>query len=130
MQAQQLVQTYLQSLGQRNLNAIMNCFAEQVEWNIPGDREIASWTGKRSTKAEIKEFFTTLWENTVPLSAEVDLLLADEENVVVTGVFASKMVKTGKTITSPFSIRIGFKNGLITKYILMEDSYQLSQCLK
>lgn len=108
----------------------MNCFAEQVEWNIPGDREIASWTGKRSTKAEIKEFFTTLWENTVPLSAEVDLLLADEENVVVTGVFASKMVKTGKTITSPFSIRIGFKNGLITKYILMEDSYQLSQCLK
>ena len=130
MEIAALVQNYFKHLAQRNLDGVMDCIADQVERNVPGDERLAPWTGKRSTKKEVREFYRLLWENAVPLSAEIHVLLANESDGVVTGTFSSRMKKTGKVLASPFSIHLQFKNGLITKYVLMEDSFQLSQCMQ
>lgn len=35
-------------------------FAETVDWDVPGAR-IVPWTGPRHTRAEVADYFKTLW---------------------------------------------------------------------
>lgn len=124
-----IAQRFIQSLGERNMEQLIPLFDEQVDWFVPGNQTLAPWTGKRETKQEINAVFELLWENTEPVSADIDCILAEGKSAVVTGTFSSRMLPTGKVVESLFSIHITVKNGLIVKYRLLEDSYAVSVAL-
>lgn len=43
--------------------SILDLFAENVDWDLPGNKEKFPWTGKRQTKKEIEDFFKELYSN-------------------------------------------------------------------
>jgi ketosteroid isomerase-like protein len=123
---QQLVQQFFTCLTQRNLIKLTALFAREIDWYIPGNETLVPWTGQRNKRSEIKQFFQLLWQNTEPVSAKVDHVVTDEHVSIITGEFSTKMLSTGKIVDSIFCIQITFKDGLITRYRLLEDSYAVS----
>lgn len=124
-----VVEKFLQFLSERNLDELIELFAGDVDWDIPGDQEKAAWLGKRTDKNSVREFYELLWSNTEPISAELEKLLVDENYAVIIGNFETKMLQTGKIVRSFFCIQLTLENDLIKKYRLFEDSYAVSQAL-
>lgn len=63
-QTRNIVQLFLKLLTERNIEGIAGLFSENVDWYIPGDKEKASWLGRRKNRKEVKEFYELLWNNT------------------------------------------------------------------
>lgn len=124
-----IAQQLIQFLGERNLEQLISLFDRQIDWFIPGNQTLAPWTGKRETKEEVKAFFKLLWGKTEYVSADIDHFLTENNCAVITGSFSTRMLQTGNTVDSPFSILIKVEDGLITKYRLLEDSYAVSAAL-
>lgn len=128
-QTQNTIQNYLGALAQRDLNALLSFFPENVDWYIPGDEKLAPWLGRKNNKKEIRDFFQLLWENTEPLSAQIDHLFIDGNQAAVIGAFSSRMTKTGKKYDSLFFIHFTLEDNLIVRYRLQEDSLALVEAL-
>ena len=126
---QRTLQLFLQYLTQRDGDNLVSFFSETVDWFIPGDEARAPWLGKRGSREEVRQFYHILWGHTEPLSATVDHIFTDGEEAVITGTFSTRMLPAGKVVDSPFSIHLTIKEGLITRYRLLEDSYAVSQAL-
>lgn len=126
---QEITNSFLKALSERDLEAIVHLFADQVDWYIPGNQKLAPWLGKRTTRQEIKEFYALLWENTVPVAASIDHISVGEKDVVITGNFSTRMLQTNKIFHSIFSIHFTVENNRIVRYRLLEDSYGLTKAL-
>jgi ketosteroid isomerase-like protein len=127
---QKVVNLFLQYLSQRDLKNLIQMFAEDIDWNIPGDKVLAPWLGKRSSRDEVEEFYELLWKNTVPKSAKVNNIMVDNSTAIVSGEFSTIMLKTNNVVDSMFFIEISVENSLIVKYRLLEDSYAVSLSLE
>ena len=122
-QTEAVVQRFLAALTQRNLGDLVALFAEHIDWYIPGNQDKALWLGKRNSRAQVQEFYETLWKHTEPISASIDKIFVDANDVVITGSFSTKMLQTNKKVDSLFSIQMRVEDDLIVKYRLLEDSY-------
>jgi ketosteroid isomerase-like protein len=126
---QTIVEKFLQFLGSRELENLVQLFADNVDWNIPGDTSAATWLGERSSKTEVTDFFRTLWLATESLSAEIHKIFIQQSDVVITGSFVTRMLQTKKVVESIFFIHFTVQDNLIVKYTLLEDSYAVSRSL-
>lgn len=124
-----IVKDFLNYLQKRDLKNLVNLFANDVKWEIPGNTKSIKWLGRRKSKSDVEDFFKTLWKETEPVSAEIHKILVDNYDVVIKGVFTTKMLKTEKVITSVFFIHLVVIEGKIIEYTLLEDSYAVSQSL-
>ncbi|MDW9381548.1 nuclear transport factor 2 family protein [Chryseobacterium sp. JV558] len=127
---QEIIQHFLQFLSERNLKELTNLFSDTVDWYIPGDEEKAPWLGIRNNKQEVSDFFELLWKNTEPISAKIDHIFTDDENAVITGEFATKMLETGNIAESLFCIQMRIQDHKIIRYRLLEDSLAVSKALE
>jgi len=125
----ELIEKFLAAMASRDLEALACNFSENIDWFIAGNETIAPWLGGRTNRQEIREFFMMLWANIEPVSVKVEHILADGNFGVVTGEFASRMLKTGKIYESIFSMHFTVENNLIIRYRLQEDSYALVDAL-
>lgn len=128
--AKDIAQQFCQALGDRDLTLIMSLLAEDLDWYIPGNQDIATWTGRRSHRNEIRAVLQDLWNNTEPLSVRIDHVLAEKDFAVITGEFSTRMLSTMKIVESIFSIHITVKNDLIVRYRLQEDSFAVVAALQ
>ncbi|MDR4890726.1 MULTISPECIES: nuclear transport factor 2 family protein [unclassified Chryseobacterium] len=126
---QETIQHFLQFLSERKLTELTNLFSDTVDWYIPGDEQKAAWLGVRNNKQEVSDFFELLWKNTEPVSAKIDHIFNDDENVVMTGEFVTKMLETDHIVESLFCIQMRIQNDKIIRYRLLEDSLAVSKAL-
>lgn len=124
-----LIQNFYQALANRELQSLLELFAEEVDWEVPGNEELAPWLGKRESRDEIKAFYQLLWQSVEPISAQIEHILADGDFGVATGRFSSLMLRSGQVYTSIFSAHFTLKNGKITRYRFLEDSHGLVEAL-
>ncbi|PYF74048.1 nuclear transport factor 2 family protein [Pedobacter nutrimenti] len=129
IQTREIVQNFYQALANRELQKLTGFFAEQTDWDIPGDQELAPWLGKRENKRQIKAFFELLWQNTEPVTAQIEHILAEGDFAVATGHFSSKMLRSSQIYSSIFSAHFTIKNGQIVRYRFLEDSNGLVEAL-
>jgi ketosteroid isomerase-like protein len=129
IQTREIVQNFYQALANRELQKLTGFFAEQTDWDIPGDQELAPWLGKRENKRQIKAFFELLWQNTEPVTAQIEHILAEGDFAVATGYFSSKMLRSSQIYSSIFSAHFTIKNGQIVRYRFLEDSNGLVEAL-
>lgn len=125
-----LIDEYLAAMASRDLEGIACKFSDKVDWFIAGNETIAPWLGRRNSRQEIKEFFQMLWANIESVSVTVEHILVDGNFGVVTGEFASRMLRTGKVYESVFSMHLTVQDNLIVRYRLQEDSYALVKALE
>ncbi|WP_185216131.1 nuclear transport factor 2 family protein [Sphingobacterium mizutaii] len=125
----EFITDFLRYMQERDLNNLVNLFAEEVKWEVPGDTDRLKWLGVRKNKAEIESFFQLLWAETEPLSAEIQKILADKDEALIKGEFTSKMLRTNKDVTSIFFIHFKLQNMKIVEYTLLEDSFAVSEAV-
>ena len=124
-QTRTTVQQFFQALAARDLGGIGGLLAEEVDWEVPGNQELAPWLGKRRTRQDVLASLDLLWQRAQPVRGEMEHLLVEGDFAVVTGEFASRMLPTGKLYESLFSAHFTVVDGLIVRYRLQEDSYGL-----
>lgn len=129
-QTQVIVEAYYEYLNKKDYEAIVQLFADQIEWRIPGDASRAVWTKDRNSKKEVLEFFKELYENIEGVSYEVTGKFYSGNQAVVTGHLVSRVLKTNKLFDSFFSVQFQVDEGCITKYLFLEDSHALMESLK
>jgi ketosteroid isomerase-like protein len=118
-----VVDAFFRRMAARDPDAIAALFAEQIDWYIPGHEALAPWLGRRRTRQDVADFFRQLNENVEPLRVELRRTLVEGDTAIATGEFASRMRRTSKVVESPFFIEITVRDGQITRYRLLEDSF-------
>jgi uncharacterized protein len=118
-----LVETFFRQLATGDVDAFTALLAEDVDWLIPGDAGLAPWVGPRNTRDGVADYLRRLRSSVEPLSAEVQQIFVDGETAVAVGEFASTMLATGKIVESPFFAHFVFRDHLVVRYRLLEDSH-------
>jgi hypothetical protein len=129
MDTQEIATTFLAMLAKRDAKGLSALFAPRLDWYIPGDQAIAPWVGRRDRREQVAEMFEMLFANVEPIGSDLHQMCVEGEKVVIVGEFASRMLRTGRTFASPFSIHFMVRDGLIVRYRLLEDSDGLVKAL-
>jgi len=125
-----VVNNFIKYLSTRDLESLVQLFGETIDWFIPGDESRAPWLGRRNTRLEVENFYKLLWSETEPITAEISAIFIIDDKAAITGSFSTKMLRTGRGVTSLFCIQMTVQSGEIIRYTLLEDSYAVSEALK
>jgi ketosteroid isomerase-like protein len=122
------VQRFLQSVGAQDLAAIQDCFAHQVDWNVPGTPSLP-WIGRRSTKPEVGDYFTTMWSHFNQEKAEVEIkkVLVDGDDAVIVGRFGQEVAASCRSFSTDIAMHLSVRDGKIVQLHLYEDTLAVSQ---
>lgn len=112
-----------------NPQELASFFDEKGELYIPGDTKNVAWIGKRTGRKEIADHFRLLKEYIQPQKLSFTDMVTKGNRVVVLGYLESLMKSNGNVMKSEFSIDVIVENGLITKYHLLEDSFEVSRAV-
>ncbi|WP_293946137.1 MULTISPECIES: nuclear transport factor 2 family protein [unclassified Sphingobacterium] len=121
---------FLGYLQRRELNNLVDLFADEFDLEIPGNTAKIKWLGRRGSKPEVRQLFKLLWSAVEPVTAEIQTILTNGDQVIIKGNFTSKMLETGKLVDSIFFIHMRIHNHKIVEYTLLEDSYAVSEALQ
>jgi ketosteroid isomerase-like protein len=122
----EVVEEFFSSLGSGDVEAALRLIDEPVDWFTPGSTELIPWMGHRTTRAEVREFFTIGGEHMSAEEFGVDRILVDGADAVALGHFKYRVNSTGKSFESDFALEIRVTGGLISRYHMHEDSYAIS----
>ncbi|MCL2892643.1 nuclear transport factor 2 family protein [Brenneria tiliae] len=108
------------------LAAILELFADEVDWDIPGNLEVVPWIGPRRDSEAVGAFYHELAARLAPERFEVQRILADDDTAAALGELASRVTATGRLIESPFAIVLTVRDGRIVRYRMLEDSHAVA----
>ncbi|KUM99507.1 hypothetical protein AQI95_39005 [Streptomyces yokosukanensis] len=129
-QTRDVVNELLKRLGQGDIPAVVELFADDAHWEIPGDPEIVPWVGRRQVDA-IPEFFRTMGGLTDRELFEIERVVVDGSNAVLIGRARVVVRSTGKVIDTPFAVDIVVNaEGRISRYYMFEDSWGVALALR
>lgn len=116
-----IVQEFFTRFGSGDVDALLALFTDEVDWNVPGAAGVP-WTGRRSNKAELKEFFAVAAQEVAATEEfAVDGIVADGDTAVALGRFTHVIGRTGKRFHSEFALHIAVVDGRIRLYHMFED---------
>jgi uncharacterized protein len=84
LDARSTVLKYLEALGSKNLDALLDTVAEDVEYRIPGDHPLSGiWSGRQKVLAGFVLPMSELFDPDADYSTEVSRIIADGDSAVV-----------------------------------------------
>ncbi|MFF0447068.1 nuclear transport factor 2 family protein [Streptomyces sp. NPDC004609] len=106
---------------------VADLFAEKVDWHI-AENPTVPWIRPRSTRADVAAHFRELAEGQVPVpeGCSVDAVVVDGEEAMISGRLMGTVTTTGKVFRSPFVMRVTVRDGLIIRYLIVEDSLAIA----
>lgn len=123
-QSRRTIETFFRRLtGGEDVN---DMFAEPVDHYVPG-AEVVPWTGRRSTRPEVAEFFDMLRTHLEPRDFALSQLIVGGEDAVALGRFAYTVRSTRRPFEGQFALHLTVKDDQITRYHMYEDSYALER---
>ncbi|MFF4950459.1 nuclear transport factor 2 family protein [Streptomyces chattanoogensis] len=124
-----VVEEFYRLLAAGEIDALGELFADEIAWDIYGAKEVP-WTGRRSTRAEAVEFFTSLPDHLQLENFTVSRILVDGADAVALGDMSHVVKATGRTFASPFAFHLTVEAGKITRYVTFEDSLELARAFE
>ncbi len=120
--------TFLEGIGsQRSPEQIAASFAEDLIFDIQGDEGAMPWIGHKVGRAAMVNFVRDLRTEGEPLSFDVDDLLASSTRAVIIGALRTRIKRTGRITSSQFALVLTIKDGVVTRFQMLEDSYDMSK---
>jgi ketosteroid isomerase-like protein len=122
-----VVTAFLQNLAQQNADGIEACFADEIQWSVPGDPAL-SWVGHRTRGSQVADYFRSMWPHFVTgqSTASVEKLLFSGNDPVLLGTFSHTVVSTRRSFSTPVAMHMQVENGKIVKLALCEDTWLVS----
>jgi uncharacterized protein len=116
-----IVQNAYNNFKNGNIEGILSSLTEDVEWELPSIPNVP-FSGKRTGRTRVGQFFVTLAECQESLSFEPREFVADGDKVVSVGNYRWKVKSTGKTFECAFAHVFTIRNGKVVKFLEFTDT--------
>ena len=128
---EELMASFMDRLGEQDAEGIGELFADEIDWYVPGS-EALPWTGSRSLREDVADYFRTMWPAFVPgqSTATVDKVMIDGDDAVVFSSFSHTVAKNGRRLHTPAALHLTIANGQIVRMHLYEDTLAVHQAFK
>lgn len=107
----QAIQGLYAVFQQGDFAAFLNTLADEVEWFVPGPKQILPWAGLRKGREQVAQFFAEFAQTAETQQFEPREFIAQGERVVVLGYRRDRVKATGRIFGSEwaqvFSLRAG-----------------------
>lgn len=127
--ATDIVKQCYADFGQGNIAGVMGRLSEQVTWTDPGYPDIP-YAGKRNGKQEVGEFFGEMNSHIEFTRFEPKAFHEDDGTVFVTGYFAGKSRKTGRSFESEWAMVWKVENNKVNFYQAYVDTRNIVKALE
>ncbi|MFJ9721462.1 nuclear transport factor 2 family protein [Streptomyces sp. NPDC101209] len=101
-------------------------FADSVSFSVPHPPGIP-WVPEVDSAEGMQTFFELLQTHVQAKEFDLHQVIADGDDVVVTGRMVSEVKKTGRDIDTAFALHTTVRDGRITRYHLYEDTYAVAK---
>ena len=127
-ETQAVLDGFFQGTSQNAPEVIARYLAEDVDFYI-AESPYMPWTGKKNSRNEVIVALRQLTSahNTAEDDFEMDHIFIDGKEAAVFGKAGRTVIETGKKFKEPFCMRFTIENGLITKFLMLEDSRQMEK---
>ena len=105
-------------------------FADDLSFEIQGDDGVLPWIGRKSGRAAMVDFMRDVRDLTEPLAFDVEDVLANDSRAVIVGSLRTRIRKTGRVTATQFAIILTIANGLVSRFQILEDSFDLSKAAR
>jgi len=127
-ETQAVLDGFFQGTMQNAPEVIAKYLAEDVDFYI-AESPYMPWTGKKNGRNEVIVALRQLISahNTAEDDFEMDHIFIDGKEAAVFGKAGRTVIETGKKFKEPFCMRFTIENGLITKFLMLENSRQMEK---
>lgn len=120
----QVVQHYLDTFFKRDVDKTLQCLTDDVVWKVQGAADVPT-IGERRGKEEVRAWMALFPTNFEPLEFRIDRTFESGDQVVITGRVRHRILSTGREFASDFAAICSVRNGRVSAYNFLEDSYAL-----
>ncbi len=114
----------------RDPDALAGMFAADLRFEIQGDDGVLPWIGHQTGREAAAAFFRELWRLTEPVRFQVEDILGSPDRAVIVGELATRIRSSGTISHSQFAIILTISGALITRFQMLEDSFDLSRAVR
>ncbi len=120
----QVVQHYLDTFFKKDVEKTLQCLTEDVIWKVQGAADVPT-IGLRRGRDQVREWMALFPVNFEPLEFHIERTFESGDQVVIIGNFKHRILSTGKEFASDFAAICSVRDGKVSAYNFIEDSYAL-----
>lgn len=126
-----IAQQLLAGIGEgKSPDDIAAMFGKTLSFEIQGDDGVLPWIGKKTGRQAAADFFREIRLLTEPVKFEVEDILGSADRAVIVGNLATRIRSTDVVCNSQFAIVLTISEGTITRFQMLEDSFDLSRAVR
>jgi len=127
----EIAKTLLEAIGSgRDPEEIAAACAENLVFEIQGDDGVLPWVGHNTGRQAIADFLRDQRAMTEPLTFAVEDVLASDERAVIIGSLRTRIKATNRITASQFALVLTIADDVVTRFQMLEDSYDVSQAAR
>ncbi len=104
--------------------------AHDLVFEIQGDDGVLPWVGRKSGRSAMCDFVRDIRAMTEPVTFDVEDILASDNRAAIVGALQTRIKATGKVTATQFAIILTIAGGLITRFQMLEDSFDVSRAAR
>jgi ketosteroid isomerase-like protein len=116
--------------GGQDPTEIAALFDADLVFEIQGDDGVLPWIGRKTGRQAVADFIRDIRALTEPVTFVVEDILASENRAAIIGALQTRIKATGKIISTQFAIILTITGGVVTRYQMLEDSFDVSKAAR
>jgi ketosteroid isomerase-like protein len=126
-----IARNLLERIGSRQDPAeIAALFDADLVFEIQGDDGVLPWIGRKTGRQAVVDFIRDIRALTEPITFVVEDILASDSRAAIIGALQTRIKATGKIIATQFAIILTIKGDVVTRYQMLEDSFDVSKAAR
>ena len=126
-----IAQKLLQGIGSgQEPSEIAAPFDADLIFEIQGDDAVLPWIGRKTGRRALADFIRDIRALTEPVSFDVEDILASDSRAAIIGSLQTRIKATGKITATQFAIILTIKGDTVTRFQMLEDSFDVSKAAR
>jgi ketosteroid isomerase-like protein len=116
--------------GGQDLAKIAELFDANLVFEVQGDEGVLPWIGRKTGRQAIIDFVRDTRALTDPVTFNVEDILASDSRAAIVGALETRIKTTGKTTATQFAIVLTITGDVVTRFQMLEDSFDVSKAAR
>ena len=116
--------------GGQDPSGIAALFDADLVFEIQGDDGALPWIGRRAGRQAVADFIRDVRALTEPITFDVEDILASDSRAAIVGALQTRIKASGKITATQFAIILTITGGLVTRFQMLEDSFDVSKAAR
>ena len=117
-----IVRGIYEAFGRGDIETILNILADNVEWNVSGDKDGIPYAGTFHGRSSVHDFFSLLGDSIAYDRFEPRRFVAEGEQVAVFGYYHGNVKTNGQIVETNWAMEWTLKDGRVIKFTAYDDT--------